>query len=364
MGPQKPQQPCLDWMKAIGIAVIVYGHVAHATTVPLTPPVYLKQFGVTLFVFVTGFTLAGERRTPRLVVLARLFPIYFYGSLIAALIAIAAAATGEALEPSNVLPFLGGVNVVLDHFPANPSTWYVGTYLHLLLLWAVLFRRVPITRWTIAAVMAIEIGARALLVVYAGLYVGYMAVTSWLTVFLLGMRYGARGDAARRSSPLPFAIALAAGVALWAQAAWSIGIVPTFPFMTVVGIGSLTGAFMVSIGASALYFFVTLLVFQVVRRLPALAIVRFTARNSLIVFLAHMPVFFTLNPILAEAGYPYAARVWILLAICGPGLALISEGICRLAPVDAWRARLLGRLGGLAESSPASGMQMSRRSIS
>ena len=56
--------------------------------------------------------------------------------------------------------------------------------------------------------------------------------------------------------------------------------------MTVVGIGSLTGAFMVSIGASALYFFVTLLVFQVVRRLPALAIVRFTARNSLIVFLA------------------------------------------------------------------------------
>ena len=78
-----------------------------------------------------------------------------------------------------------------------------------------------------------------------------------------------------------------------------------------------------------------------------------------------MPVFFTLNPILAEAGYPYAARVWILLAIpAGPAWHSISEGICRLAPVDAWRARLLGRLGGLAESSPASGMQMSRRSIS
>ena len=162
-------------MKAIGIAVIVYGHVAHATTVPLTPPVYLKQFGVTLFVFVTGFTLARERRAPRAVVFARLFPIYFYGCLLAAVVMAAGGATGEGLALSNLLPFLGGVNVLLDHFPANPSTWYVGTYVHLLLLWAVLFRRLPITGWTIAAVMAIEITARAVLVAYAGPYVGYMA---------------------------------------------------------------------------------------------------------------------------------------------------------------------------------------------
>ena len=38
--------PFVDWMKAAGMSLIVYGHVAHATTVPLTPPIYLKQFGV------------------------------------------------------------------------------------------------------------------------------------------------------------------------------------------------------------------------------------------------------------------------------------------------------------------------------
>ena len=38
--------PFVDWMKAVGMSLIVYGHVAHATTVPLTPPIYLKQFGV------------------------------------------------------------------------------------------------------------------------------------------------------------------------------------------------------------------------------------------------------------------------------------------------------------------------------
>src|SRR5262245_61550099 len=132
----RPQFPCLDWMKAIGIALVVYGHVAHATTVPLTPPVYLKQFGVTLFVFATGFTLARDRKAAGVVVLSRLFPLYFYGLLVAALVALAGASTGTGLAPSNLLPFLGGVNVLFDHFPANPSTWYAGTYLHLLRLWA------------------------------------------------------------------------------------------------------------------------------------------------------------------------------------------------------------------------------------
>jgi peptidoglycan/LPS O-acetylase OafA/YrhL len=348
-------------MKAIGIALIVYGHVAHATTVPLTPPVYLKQFGVTLFVFVTGFTLARERRAPLAVLFARLFPVYFYGCLFAVLFAIAGSATGDGLALSNMLPFLGGVNVLLDHFPANPSTWYVGTYLHLLLLWAVLFRRLPITRWTIAAVMVLEISARAMLVAYAGFYVGYMAVTSWLAVFLLGLWQGARGEATRQSSPLPFAAMLVAGVLLWAKAAWSLGIVPTFPFMTVADVDDLTGAFAVSIGASTLYFFVTLLVFEVTRRLPAFAAIRFTARTSLIVFLAHMPVFFALNPILAEAGVPYAARAVILLLICGPVLAIVSEGIYRLAPADALRARLLARLGA-AGPMLGGGVLMSRRS--
>jgi peptidoglycan/LPS O-acetylase OafA/YrhL len=344
MPPRLPQ-PCLDWMKAIGIAVIVYGHVAHATTVPLTPPVYLKQFGVTLFVFVTGFTLARERRPAAAVVVARLFPVYLYGGLLAALLALAGLSTGAGAALSNVLPFLGGANVLLDHFPANPSTWYVGTYLHLLLLWALLLRSVRIRWWMVACAMAVEIAARAALMAFAGPYVAYMALTSWVTVFVLGLRQGARGEAARSTSALPYMALLLAGTAAWSRLVWSLGVIPTFPFMTVAGIDGAGGALAVSIGAALLYCTVTVLVFEITRRLPSVAVVRFAARNSLIVFLGHMPIFFALNPVLADAGVPYAMRVVILLAVCGPGLALVSEGICRLLPADTLRARLLARFG-------------------
>ena len=358
----RPQHPFLDWMKAIGIALVVYGHVAHATTVPLTPPIYLKQFGVTLFLFVTGYTLAGERRGAGSVLFARLFPMYLYGCALALLVAVAGLLNGSGADPSNALPFLAGVNVVLDAFPANPSTWYIGMYIHVLLLWAWLFRSVRVQWWMIAAALAIEIPSRALLLAYAGPYPAYMLATSWMTVFLLGMLYG-RGGEIERSSPLPYVVLLIVGGVTWAQIAASLSLIPTFPFMALPGLDGLAGAFAVSTAASTLYLVVTALVFQVTRRLPSSAIVRFAARNSLIVFLAHMPIFFALNPVLAGAGFSYASRVAIQLAVCGAGLALLSEAIGRVAPPDALRARLLARLG-RGSVRPAAVSVLSSRSSS
>ena len=347
----RPQHPFLDWMKAIGIALVVYGHVAHATTVPLTPPIYLKQFGVTLFLFVTGFTLAGERRSAAGVLFARLFPMYLYGVSLAALLTGVGLLTGTGTGPSNLLPFLAGVNVVLDHFPANPSTWYIGMYVHVLLIWAWLFRSVRVQWWMIGAALLVEIPSRALVLAYAGPYPAYMIATSWITVFLLGMLYGSREHAVERTSPMPYLVLLIVGGVTWAQIASSLAPVDTFPFMTLPGLDALPAAFAVSIAASTLYFAVTALVFQITRRLPAPAVVRFAARNSSIVFLAHMPIFFALNPVLAGAGVPYAGRVAIQLAVCGAGLALLSEAIGRIVPADALRARLLARFG---EGAPAS----------
>jgi peptidoglycan/LPS O-acetylase OafA/YrhL len=326
--------PFLDWMKAIGIAVIVYGHVAHATTVTLTPPVYLKQFGVALFVCATGFTLAASTRPTRVVILSRLFPVYLYGCLLAALLTIVGASIGSGAAFSNALPFLGGLNVVLDHFPANPSTWYVGTYLHLLLLWAWVLRPMHIGWPTIVAGLGVEVAVRAVLLAFVGPYVAYMAFTSWITVFLLGMRYGARTETAPASSPLPFIVLLVLGIILWTNAAWVLGPMPTFPFMTLAGWELLSGSVMVSLAASSLYLLVTLAVFQATRRMAAPAIVRFAARNSLIVFLAHMPIYFALQPLLARSGLTYWSRVAILLAC-------VSEAIQKAAPPDRLRAALL-----------------------
>src|SRR5262245_1369340 len=363
--PPRPQFPCLDWMKPIGIALVVYGHVAHATTVPLTPPVYLKQFGVTLFVFATGFTLARDRKSASAVILSRVFPMYFYGLLVAALVALAGAATGTGLAPGNLLPFFGGVNVLFDHFPANPSTWYVGTYLHLLLLWAWLFRGVRVQWWMIAAAAVVEIIARALLLAFAGPYIAYMFVTSWLTVFVLGMLKGSRTDVSSESSPLPFALLLLGAGFVWAKAAWALGLTPTFPLMTVDGWDIVTSAFTISIGASALYFAVTALVFEVTRRLPAPAVIRLVARNSLIVFLAHMPIFFALNPVLVAAGFSYFSRVAIELAVCGVALTAVSEMISRLGAAEALRAKLLAWLGdGSLQAAVTGRLALTRRSPS
>jgi peptidoglycan/LPS O-acetylase OafA/YrhL len=333
--------PFLDWMKAIGISVVVYGHVAHATTVALTPPIYLKQFGVTLFLFATGFTLAAGNKPTGAALLSRLFPVYLYGCLLAALLTLIGVATGSGTALSNALPFLGGVNVVLDHFPANPSTWYVGMYLHLLLLWAWLLKPMRITWWTIAAALCVEVLVRAILLAYVGPYVAYMVFTSWIGVFLLGMMHGGRKAAAPTSSPLPFLLALVLGIAVWTSAVWRLGPTPTFPFMTLPGAGFFEGPLVVSLAASTLYLLVTMAVFEATRRAHAPAIVRFAARNSLIVFLVHMPIFFTLYPLLARIGLPYWGRVAILLVICGPVLACVSEAIQRAAPADRLGATLL-----------------------
>ena len=192
--------PFVDWMKALGMSVIVYGHVAHATTVPLTPPIYLKQFGVAFFLFATGFTLARETRSAGETVFNRLFQVYLFGLSLAFLLTVLSVAAGGRGAPSNYLPFAGGLNVIVNNFPANPTTWYLGTYLHLLVIWAVWLRRIRIRTWMVIAALAIEIPIRALVVATAGPYVAYMVSTNWAAVFLLGLaRGGAAEEEVRRN---------------------------------------------------------------------------------------------------------------------------------------------------------------------
>ena len=66
------------------------------TTVPLTPPIYLKQFGVAFFLFAAGFTLARERRGAGETVFNRLFQVYLFGVSLALLLTIAQRARGRA----------------------------------------------------------------------------------------------------------------------------------------------------------------------------------------------------------------------------------------------------------------------------
>jgi hypothetical protein len=342
-------------MKALGMSVIVYGHVAHATTVPLTPPIYLKQFGVAFFLFATGFTLARERRGAGETVFNRLFQMYLFGLSLAFLLTILSVLGGGRGAPSNYLPFAAGLNVAVNNFPANPTTWYLGTYVHFMLIWAVWLRRIRVRTWMVLAVVAIEIPIRALLMASAGPFVAYMLVTNWAAVFLLGMARGADADDAVRTHPKRYAAALVGGLAVWGVAMHFLPFEPTFPFMTLIGWPHAAGLVFVSASVSFLYVGTTVLLFEAIRQIEtAPTPVILVARNSLIIFLVHMPVYYLLQPVLAAWTASYWTRVGILLLVCLPGLALLSEGIVAVVRPGQLRGRafewitMRGRPGGQA----------------
>jgi hypothetical protein len=345
-------------MKALGMSVIVYGHVAHATTMPLTPPIYLKQFGVAFFLFAAGFTLAREKRGAVEAVFNRLFQVYLFGVALALILTMFNLLAGGRGAPSNYLPFAAGLNVIVDNFPANPTTWYLGTYLHLLLIWAIVLRRTRVRMWMVFAALAIEIPIRAWLMASAGRFVAYMLFTNWAAVFLLGMARGGEANAQRRTAGTWYAVALGAALAAWAGAMQLLPFARTFPLQSLDGWPTVAGLVFVSASVSLLYSGTTALLFEATRHLRTTpAPVAFIARNSLIIFLVHMPVYYVLTPILAGWTTSYWTKVAIQLLVCLPGLGLMSEGIVAVVrpgalrrPVFEWinmRVRI-GRHAGVA----------------
>ena len=171
------REPFIDWMKAIGMLVIVLGHTGGYALVPShITPFNPKQLGVVFFFLVMGYTLAREQRPRTPSVYNRFFEVFLFGFAFAILLSLIGVMryvanapgtelpfSGRGLQLSNFLPFVFGLNVFFNNFPANPSTWYIGTYLHVLLLWAFLLRPLRV-RWPLLVVsFGFEIVIRAVL---------------------------------------------------------------------------------------------------------------------------------------------------------------------------------------------------------
>jgi hypothetical protein len=330
--------PFVDWLKAIGLILIVYGHVAHASAVWMAPPIYLKQFGVAFFIFASGFTLVRETRPVWQVVYQRLFEVCLFGLACAAIISIAGALTHHGLQLSNYMPFVLGANVLVNAFPANPTTWYVGTYIHLLLLWALVLRRITLGPRLLIGVLVGEILIRALLLTAGGGFIAYMALSNWITVLLLGMLCGQRH--VTRPSPRPrFAVALAAFTGAWALVMQRIGPQPTFPLMS-FAVPAAANAMLVSMCVSALYLTVTWLAYQSLNGTAPSRVMALVARNSVIVFIAHMPLYYATAPWVESVLPSYWARVVVRLLLCLVALTFVSEGVHRLVAVRQLRDRI------------------------
>jgi fucose 4-O-acetylase-like acetyltransferase len=333
----------IDWMKAIGMTLIVVGHVAGSFVNDLTPPIYPKQLGVAFFLFAMGFSLARDSRPRWRVVGNRLFEVYLFGIAAAVVLTAIAFITSGAVYASNYLPFLGGINVVFNNFPVNPTTWYIGTYLHFLLLWAVVFRRVSITPSLLAGSIVFEMIARAILVGTLGGFVGYMMVPNWITVFLAGMWYGQRRDVESEASVPGLLTVVAALAIVWAVFVPAFVSERSIPFMQ-LGHGSdaLTLA-ITSACVSFLYLSYTWLTFQITRCVRAPALVRVVARNTVIVFIAHMPVFYLLETRLGGWTTSRPLQAIIRLLVCFVALVIASEAIQRIVRPRALRDRILAR---------------------
>ena len=299
----KERLPFIDWMKCLGMLIIIYGHTAGTTLLEFTPPFNPKQLGVALFVFVMGFSLARETRPAWQTVYNRYFEMALFGWIAALLVSAFTFARIGDLAESNYLPLLLGANVFVDYFPANPTTWYIGTYLHLLLLWGFLGRRWVIPTWVLPVIFLFEIVMRAVLVEQVGGYVGYMFLTNWIGVFALGMWVGQRPFVAVPPNRVVFAAwaVLAVAAVAWPLIATSWQVADTFPFRRFGGPMLYT-----SIAISVLYWAYSWATFHVARRFPDLAIVRLIARNTVVVFIAHMPLVFALTPLY----YPYVPAGW------------------------------------------------------
>ncbi len=117
---------------------------------------------------------------------------------------------------------------------------------------------------------------------------------------MLGLWVGQHADLqhpSRRS--LPWAIVgLVALCAGWPSLVRTAEVTAGFPFMRVHFGGIGTTILMTSVLVELIYCLSTWVVHRVSLHLPDWAIVRFFARNTLFIFVAHMPLIYALSPVL------------------------------------------------------------------
>lgn len=342
--------PFIDWLKSAGMALIVFGHVSSAADA-LVPPIYPKQLGVASFVFLTGHSLARESRGGARVVFDRLFEVYLFGLATALVLGLVKLARVGDPNESNFLPFLAGANVLLDGFPANPTTWYIGCYIQIVIIWAVCLRGRGVTPRTVALVGVAEVAARAALLGAGRPFAAYMNVLNWATVFGLGLLAGRRAAEKQPRGLARPLLGLGLLVAAWPLVVRPFVAEPGFPMMR-LGVGpALIGLAATSLAVTLAYASFTWAAFRLAVRLAPSALAAFLARNTLIVFLTHMPIYYMIHDPMTRRVANGTIRVALEFLVCFPLLAVASELVRRVTRPGALRRGARDRLRAAARRS-------------
>lgn len=326
-------QNFIDLMKAVGMFLIVYGHIVgdpFNLYNQITQPVHTKQIGVAFFIFITGWGLANNTRPPLRAVFNRIFPFYFYGILFAMLLSVLFYYMKDDTNLSNYMPYAFGVNVFFNYFPANPTTWYIGTYLHILLFWYFFMQGKAIGIRHLVLAFIVENIVRSILMSWEQDFVAYMLLPNWLTVFVLGMYFHKKQQLPNTPYVFLLIIAWIGVFVISTNIANLIGFDDTFPFRNMTTQHAWSIPFE-SLFISAIYIVHTLFFFEIARRLPGHGIVSFFARATLITVIIHIPIIFE------TAQYFYnlfdsvdVARI-VFIFVIFIGSAVISEIVSKFA---------------------------------
>lgn len=293
---KKERVPFIDFMKAFGILIIVIGHLG-LYLADILKVVYFKQLGVALFIFIAGYGLAKTKHTGLSLIIRRLFKLYFWGILIAIIISAVKYFTIKDLLLSNYTPFVLGLNTFFNYFPANPTTWYIGTYTHIMVLAALFIQRLKVSGRLLISILVVETLVRAYLM-NIGLYIAYMSVFNWLFLLFLGVYLGQKKvkDITELKNEAMLAGSVATLVALLAVL-WSFS--TTQGMLRVVQIFShpLTDQILSSLSVTLIYTLATIIVFQFSLRLKASKTVQIISDNTLVIFIAHMPIIYAIEHI-------------------------------------------------------------------
>ncbi len=335
--------PMIDWFKAVGIFLIVFGHLDGALTNELTAPVMLKQIGVVFFVFIMGWQLSQEKRKTRLILIKRIYKIFFWGLLTAFGLSIIMYIFKGDINESNYLPFMAGVNVCFNYFPANPTTWYIGTYFHLLVVWALVFRKIKITGRLVVISFIVEVILRAI-IMKSGLYRSYMLIFNWQTVFIAGMYMGNWRIGEKIRVPILKSGLMYAGfICLWMLTVNLFTMSHTFPFRIIETFNSDFSFLITSILISLVYVGHACFFFFLAQNLPDLKLIRFFSNNSLIIFLVHMPIWYAISPFMKMTIAWHPIRIIADLAILFVGLGIFSNFLRSIIPSESLQQFLLNQ---------------------
>ena len=344
-------QNFIDLMKAVGMLLIIFGHIIGDPSNfynQIAQPVHTKQIGVAFFVFITGWGLANDTKPPLNAVYNRIFAFYFYGILFAIFLSILFIFLKNDTNPSNYLPFFFGINVFFNNFPANPTTWYIGTYLHILFFWYFFIQGKDIGKRHLLMAFIFENVVRCIFMALDKDFIAYMLLPNWLTIFLLGMYLHKKRQEATTPKVFILILAWLCVITIWTYLTKFIGFDGAFPFRNMTSEFSMALP-LESILISATYIINTLFFFEIARRLPGFSLVSFLARATLITVIVHMPIVYGAHAQFYSLFESKMIARLTFIFVLYFGIAIFSEVLQRFIDIKSLREKswlLLMRLSG------------------